>query len=619
MNDSRYIVGIDLGTTNCAVSFIDRNSFTEEKGALEIQYLPIPQLVHEGSVQSRNLLPSFLYLPGQYDLPEGSLDLPWASNQNFVVGELAEKRGAEVPQRLVFSAKSWLCHGKVDRKAPILPWGSPRETEKVSPLEATKRYLEHIREAWNHLKGENDEKNFLYNQQLFLTVPASFDAVARELTVEAGQMAGLDNIILLEEPQAAFYSWLHANEKWRAKVKLGDLILVCDMGGGTTDLSLIAVDEEAGNLVLNRVAVGEHILLGGDNMDLALSVTLQNKMKEERISDLDTWQNRVLWQNCRIAKETILNDSSCQEYSITIPGHGSNLIGGTLSTQLSRQMIESVLLDGFFPECKAKDRPKMQSVIGLQEWGLPYAADAAVTRHIANFLGSQRQALAQFPELRKLNSGKKFIHPTAVLFNGGVFKAGLLQEKLITILNSWIAEEGGSAVKVLKETDLDMAVAHGAVSYGLARCGQGIRIRGGAAHSYYIGIETSMPSVPGFTPPMKALCVVPFSMEEGTEVEVPGQEFGLIVGESVEFRFLGSSTRREDLTGDLIEKWQQEIEEITSLKTELTLEGEEGTIIPVRLHAHLTEIGTLELWLVARDGQNRWKLEFTVRKSIQST
>ena len=226
MNDLRYIIGIDLGTTNCAVSFVDMKASPVEEGEFKIQYLPIPQLVHEGSVQNRNLLPSFLYLPGQYDLPEGSLNLPWGASQNFAVGELARDQGAQVPQRLVFSAKSWLCHAGVDRKAPILPWGSPAEVEKVSPLEASKRYLEHIRQAWNYLKGENDEKNFLQNQQIFLTVPASFDAVARELTVESGRMAGLENIVLLEEPQAAFYSWLRTNEEWRAKVRLGDLILV---------------------------------------------------------------------------------------------------------------------------------------------------------------------------------------------------------------------------------------------------------------------------------------------------------------------------------------------------------------------------------------------------------
>jgi len=632
MADSRYIVGIDLGTTNCAVAFVDTGaSLGVDEGdeheisppSAAIEYLRIPQLVHDGTVEDRNLLPSFLYLPGAYELAKGSLALPWDSERQFAVGELARTRGAEVPQRLVSSAKSWLCYGEVDRKAPILPWGSPAEVEKVSPLEASKRYLEYIRETWNYLKGEDDPDNFLEHQQLFLTVPASFDAVARELTVEAARMAGLQNAILLEEPQAAFYSWIRANQEWRAKVRVGDLILVCDIGGGTTDLSLIAVSEEEGNLVLNRVAVGEHILLGGDNMDLALAIAIQTKMKEDGTSGmLDTWQNRILWQNCRLAKETILNDPTCQEYSITIPGRGSSLIGGTLTTKLSRQMVESVLVEGFFPECTAQERPKMQRTVGLQEWGLPYAVDAAVTRHLARFLGAQIRALENFPQLREANSGaagsgnhgRKFIHPTAILFNGGVFKATILQERLINVLNNWIEEEGGKPLKLLKETNLDLAVAHGATSYGLARTGKGVRIRGGAAHSYYIGIETSMPSVPGFPPPIKNLCVVPFGMEEGTEIEIPGQEFGLVVGEPADFRFFASSTRRKDHLGDMIENWQEDIEELNALEANLSLEGREGATIPVRLHAHLTEIGTLELWFVTRDEQNRWKLEFTVRK-----
>jgi len=618
MIDSRYIVGIDLGTTNCAVGFVDTRDASDNEGEGKIQYLQIPQLVHEGTVESRTLLPSFLYLPGPYELAKGSLALPWDAERKFAVGELARSRGAEVPQRLVSSAKSWLCYGEVDRRAPILPWQSPAEVEKISPLEASKRYLEHIRETWNYLQSEDNPDYFLEHQQIFLTVPASFDAVARELTMEAARAAGLENAILLEEPQAAFYSWIRANEDWRAKVRVGDLILVCDIGGGTTDLSLIAVGEEEGNLVLNRVAVGEHILLGGDNMDLALAVAVQNKMREEGApASLDIWQNRILWQSCRLAKETILNDPNCQEYPVTIPGRGSSLIGGTLSSRLSRQMVESVLVEGFFPACEAEDRPRTQRAVGLQEWGLPYAADAAVTRHLARFLGVHLKALDNFPQLREKTAGKKFIHPTAILFNGGVFKARLLQERVVEVINSWIEAEGGTPLRVLQETNLDLAVAHGAASYGLARRGRGIRIRGGAARSYYIGIETSMPSVPGFPPPIKALCVVPFGMEEGTEVEIPGQEFGLIVGEPADFRFFASSIRRHDQIGELIENWQEEIEELTSLEAHLTLEGQEGVTIPVRLHAHLTEIGTLELWFVSRDERNRWKLEFTVRKPYE--
>lgn len=602
MITSRYIVGIDLGTTNCVVAYIDTQ--TADFDHPDIQLLRLPQLVTPGNVEEREMLPSFLYLPSANDFPSGSMTLPWVDNLPFVIGTLARARGAEVPGRLISSAKSWLCHVGVDRTAPILPWGGAEDLKKMSPLEVASQYLLHIRNAWNFLMAREQPEFALENQDILLTVPASFDAAARELTVQAAEQAGLSSLRLLEEPQAAFYAWIHgAGERWRKQVKVGDVILVCDVGGGTTDFTLIAVSDEGGELELKRVAVGEHILLGGDNMDLALAYAVQQRLTAKG-TKLDAWQLRGLSQNCRAAKEILLQPDAPQSQPLSILGRGSSVIGGTIKTELTYSEMEATLVDGFFPRCGPTDMPKTGRRVGFQEMGLPYAADPGVTRHLAKFLTRQRPSE---------QSAYSFAHPTAILFNGGVMKAGLLRQRVIDVLNEWLSQEDGGVVRTLEGTDLDHAVACGAVYYGLARRGKGVRIRGGAARSYYIGIETSMPAVPGIPAPLKALCVVPFGMEEGTEEDIPGQEFGLVVGEPAEFRFLGSTTRREDHLGQLIEEPGEEIEELTPLETTLSWIGQEGVTIPVRLQTHVTEVGTLELWAVSRDETHRWKLEFNVR------
>lgn len=602
MTNSRYIVGIDLGTTNCVVAYIDTH--TTDFDHPDIQLLRLPQLVSPGNVEEREMLPSFLYLPSASDFPAGSLALPWKDDLTLVVGTLARTRGAEAPGRLISSAKSWLCHVGVDRTAPILPWGGADDLKKMSPLEVASHYLLHIRNAWNFLMAREQPESALENQDILLTVPASFDAAARELTVQAAEQAGLSSLRLLEEPQAAFYAWIHgAGERWRKQVKVGDVILVCDVGGGTTDFTLIAVSDEGGELELKRVAVGEHILLGGDNMDLALAYAVQQRLAANG-TKLDAWQMRGLSQHCRAAKEILLQPEAPQSQPLSILGRGSSVIGGTIKTELTYSEIESTLVDGFFPRCEPTDMPKTGRRVGLQEMGLPYAADPAVTRHLAKFLTRQRSSE---------QNAHTFAHPTAILFNGGVMKSGLLRQRIVDVLSYWLEQENGGAVRMLEGTNLDHAVACGAVYYGLARRGKGVRIRGGAARSYYIGIETSMPAVPGIPAPLKALCVVPFGMEEGTEEDIPGQEFGLVVGEPAEFRFLGSTTRREDRLGQLIEEPGEEIEELTPLETTLSWIGQEGVTIPVRLQTHVTEVGTLELWAVSRDETHRWKLEFNVR------
>lgn len=602
---SRYVVGIDLGTTNSALVYVDTGADTSQDPVLRT--LEIPQVVQQGVAEPRKLLPSFLYLPGPGEQPAGSMKLPWASERDYAVGEFAREFGSKVPTRLVSSAKSWLCHDGVDRRQPILPWKAPEGGRVVSPVQASTMYLQHLCEAWNHLMARDVPDNRLERQEIILTVPASFDAVARELTVEAARAAGLENIILLEEPQAAFYSWIEASkDEWRRRVKVGDVVLVCDVGGGTTDLTLIAVTEQDGNLELTRVAVGDHILLGGDNMDLKLAHHVAQSFKGTK---LDSGQMLMLWHSCRQAKEQLFSNDQLKSVPILVQGRGSKLIGGSLRTELARADMEQVLLDGFFPACPADAEPRRQRTVGLQELGLPYSAEPAITKHLAWFLRRNREMLA-----RQQGKGEASAQPTAVLFNGGVFKAAPLRQRLLDQLNDWIQASGGKRVRELHNTDLDLAVARGAAYYGLVRRGKGVRIRGGTARSYYIGIETSLPAIPGAAPPLKALCVVPFGMEEGTETDVPGQEFGLVVGEPAEFRFLGSTVRRSDTVGTLVDEYEGQIDELNPLATTLEAPGKQGRTVPVHLHSKVTEVGTLELWCISRDGRQRWKLEFNVRE-----
>jgi hypothetical protein len=603
--NSRYIVGIDLGTTNCAMAVRDASA-PEDQARTAV--LEIPQLVNPGEVAARPLLPSFLYIPGALDFPAGSTSLPWDAAPRFVIGELARKRGAENAARLVASAKSWLSYGGARRTAPILPWGAPAEVERVSPVDAAAAYLRHLQSACDtSLDGQA-----LTDQDVLVTIPASFDEEARELTLQAARVAGLERVTLLEEPQAAFYAWLdRQGDGWRRRVSVGDLVLVCDIGGGTTDFTLITVSDAAGNLVLERIAVGDHILLGGDNMDLALARVLQQRL-EASGTRLGTLQLHALWHQCRIAKEALLGDPTLRDHPVTLLGTGSRLIGGTLSIPLSRDDVDQVLLEGFFPVVPPDRTPARQRRVGLHELGLPYAADPAVTGHLARFL-SQHAAIAGVGTVvRRGRSG--LACPTHVLFNGGVMKSASLQERLVAVLNSWLAAEGFDPLTVLDAPDLDRAVARGAAYYGMARRGKGIRIRSGASRSYYIGIESAMPAVPGMSAPLKALCVVPFGMEEGTSATIAEREFGLIIGEPAEFRFLTSTTRKADRPGALIEDWGDDIEELGPLEVTLQLPRGEDDVVPVTLESHVTEVGTLELWCVARDRSHRWKLELNIRE-----
>ncbi|KGS92863.1 hsp70 family protein [Burkholderia pseudomallei MSHR7498] len=610
MSDARYSIGIDLGTTHCALSYVDLAASDGEKTSLRV--LPIAQLTAPGAIDAPNLLPSFLYLPHPSELAPGELALPWAAERDFAVGELARSRGAGTPIRLVSSAKSWLCHPGVDRRAGILPSDAPPEVARVSPLDASVRYLSHLREAWNHAHPDAP----FDRQDVTVTIPASFDPAARELTAEAAQAAGYAHMTLLEEPQAALYSWIEkSGGAWRKDVRVGDIILVVDVGGGTTDLSLIAVVERDGNLELHRIAVGEHILLGGDNMDLALAHVVARKLAAQG-TQADPWQLRALTYACRGAKETLVGDPSAQAVPLVVPSRGAKLIGGSIRTELTRAELTQTILEGFFPAVDASARPVSRTRAGLMQLGLPYAQDAGITRHLAAFLGRQAGALAELDGLRHAHDASaSFLHPSAVLFNGGVFKSPLLVERMLDTLNGWLAAEGAAPARLLGGADLDLAVARGAAYYGYVKRGRGVRIRGGTARAYYIAVESAMPAVPGLEPPIQALCVAPFGMEEGTDAALPPQEFGLVVGEPVRFRFFGSSVRRQDQVGTLLDFWSpDELQELDAIEATLPTAGRTpGEVVPVRLHARVTEAGTLELEAVQGGTHERWKVEFDVR------
>jgi hypothetical protein len=614
----RFAIGIDLGTTHSALTYVD---IAGSDGEATVHHLlPIPQLTAPGAVEPLALLPSFLYLPHVDEMAAGDLVLPWSAADPQAVGELARSRGATTPIRLVSSAKSWLCHPGVDRRATILPHDAPPEVARVSPLDASIRYLEHLRSAWDHAHPEApfDE------QDVTVTIPASFDPAARELTVEAAKAAGCNSLTLLEEPQAALYSWIESSgADWRKQVKPGDIILVVDVGGGTSDFSLIAVLERDGNLELHRVAVGDHILLGGDNMDLTLAHVVARKLAAAGTT-LDAWQLRALTYACRSAKEKLLGDTAAAVQPIVVPSRGSKLIGGSVRTELTSDEVGATIVDGFFPKVEASARPLTRVRAGLSQLGLPYAQDAAVTRHLAAFLGRQLGAVAElegfFGERAGSSiEGASFLHPTAVLLNGGVFKSALLADRTLATLNAWLAAEGGAPARLLSGADLDLAVARGAAYYGYVRQGHGVRIRGGTAFAYYVGVESSMPAVPGIEPPVQALCVAPFGMEEGTEADLPALELGLVVGEPVHFRFFASSVRRQDGVGTLLDAWApDELQELDPISATLPPEGRSpGDVVPVRLHARVTEAGTLELEAVPRSGGERWKIEFDVRGERQ--
>ena len=521
-----------------------------------------------------------------------------------------------MPDRLVTSAKSWLSNPHIDPKQRTLPWRSESAEEKLSPFDCSRLYLQHLKGAFLHAADSQGRQWDVGDGQIVVTVPASFDEVARNLTAEAAEAAGLGRVTLLEEPQAAFYAWAaRAGRQWRDAVTPGDIILVCDVGGGTADFSLIAVTDVAGNLELERISVGEHILLGGDNMDLALAYTLQARLEAEGKS-LDAWQFLALAHAAGRAKITLFEDAGLAEAPIAVPSRGSSLFAKTISTALDRALLTQVVVDGFFARTALDDLPQEARRTGLQEFGLPYASDPVISKHLARFLTRSLQNVQASDKLGALvgsRAGGPALMPTAVLFNGGVFKAGPIRARVLDLLASW---NGGQAVRELEGFEPDLAVAQGAAIYGRRRAtGKGMRIKAGAARSYYVGLETSMPAIPGFRPPVKALCVVPQGMQEGTEQLIEGRTFGLVTGEAAEFRFFSSAVRSGDTPGQILPDAERELEETSLLEVELPAlpDVPAGQVVPVQIEAVVTELGTLELWMKHANSDRRWKIEFQVR------
>jgi molecular chaperone DnaK (HSP70) len=606
---ARYLIGIDLGTTNSALAYVDLAK--KARARPEVQTFLVPQLVAPGEVGERPLLPSFLYLPGPHDLPAGAAALPWDRQAKEVVGEFARQHGARVPGRLVSSAKSWLSHSGVDRSAALLPWGAPPDVPRLSPLDVSARYLRHFVRTWNHTHPDANEN--LEKQAVVLTVPASFDDVARNLTVEAAKKAGLENVTLIEEPQAAFYCWMNTGETL-PDLAPGARCVVVDVGGGTSDFTLIEAVEQKGEMGFVRQAVGDHLLLGGDNMDLALARAAEAKLKGrgEVTSPLLAAQFGQLVQACRQAKEAILAPGGPASYPVTVVGRGRAVVGGTLTTTLSADEVRTVLFDGFFPPTTADAEPQRAARGGLHEMGLPYVADPAVTRHLAAFLQ------------KHVASGKI----DAILFNGGVFQPAALRERLVDVMRPWYSTTDRPwQPLVLTTPSLDLAVAWGAAYYGWLRHTGGKRIGGGIARSYYVGVERrgdghEAPDATAHAAnsALHVLCVVPRRLEENEEVVLPGPELELTLGQPVLFPLYTSTVRGRDAPGQVVEVAPEQLLQLPPLTTVLRggkRAGGGAKQVPVTLAAKLTAIGTLELHCVAKDGGHRWRLEFNTREVVR--
>lgn len=608
MSSPRFFIGIDLGTTNCTLAYcaLEQGEASED---VPIQQFSIPQITKSGVEEECPNLPSFIYFPLDEELSSQTTGVSWDPSRPLCTGTLAQSRGAELPSRLIASAKSWLCHSEIDRRAPSLPMGAEEGIEKISPLDACMELLKHLKEAWDHKMNVP-----FIEQTVFITVPASFDPSARQLVQEAARQAGYPEITLLEEPQAAFYGWMHIHKQdWRNHLHVGDCILVIDIGGGTTDFSLIGVEEEKGNLTLKRLAVGTHLLLGGDNMDLSLAYLAKGKL-EQQGQEIDEWQLQSLVHSCRKAKELLLGDNPPKKVDLTVLGRGSKLIGGSLKTSLTADEIIPFIVEGFAPLVSPTERSQLERRAGLQQLGLPYAQDARLTCQLAKFLSMTGETTSA--------SMENFTVPTAVLFNGGTTKASALRQRLLEQLNQWAKHLGKPPVKILRDADYDFAVSKGAVNYGLAKFGKAIRIRSGTSRSYFIGIEDSLPAVPGIPPALKAMCIAPFGMEEGSEFHLETQEFSLVVGEPATFRFFSRATPKlSDGTipamGTVVRKWQHELTELHPIETILDKAEGDGKTIRIHIGSKITELGMLEVWCQAAD-HRKWKLEFDVRKNQEA-
>lgn len=608
MAKKKYTIGIDFGTTNSTFAY---TLYDAENDKIEIQQFSIPQITSPGVIEELPIFPSFIYFPLPEELDKKITHVGWQKESDICMGFFARNRGAELSTRLLSSAKSWICHSGIDRRESLLPINGDENVRKVSPLEACAQLLSYIKESWDSKMADAP----FVKQQVLVTVPASFDPSARQLVQEAAQMAGYPEIILLEEPQAAFYSWLELHsESWRNQLKVGDTVLVVDIGGGTTDFSLITVSEDNGNLTLQRQAVGTHLLLGGDNIDLALAMLAKDKL-EQKGSMIDDWQIQSLVYSCRQGKEALFSANPSDCIDVTIMGRGSRLIGGSLKTKITRKEAQELILEGFFPIVDATRRSVCERHTGIQQVGLPYALDPRVTAQLAKFLSMTGEADSE--------SMENFVYPTAVLFNGGTLKSEAFRNRIVEQLDLWGKQAGKEPVKVLSEADYDYAVSRGAAYYGMARKGKAIRIKSGTSRSYYIGVQDAVPAIPGRPIPIKAVCIVPFGMEEGTELELSDRQFALILGELATFRFFSHSTAKlSDGTvpeiGTVVKNWEKELIELHPIETVLEKTQTDGKTVRVHLKSRFNELGVLEVWCVGPNDR-KWKLEFDIRKEESTT
>ena len=597
MSEPQFIVGIDLGTTHCALA---ASSATHAS----VKLFDLPQLVAPGEVTSKPLLPSLLYLPTEGELPDGATQLPWGQAPH-VVGELAGRLGAKVPHRLVASAKSWICHGGINRRAPVLPWNAPEGEPQISPYGASVQYLAHLKAIWDAEQPSAPLKE----QDVTITVPASFDEAARELTLDAAKEAGYGKgVRLIEEPQAAFYDYLGAQgDAIHEQLAGAKLVLVVDVGGGTTDLTLLKVIEgDDGSPELERIAVGGHLLLGGDNMDAALAHHVLEKAKRQNL-DPSEWS--ALVQSVRHAKETLLGDNAPEEVIVSLQKRGSRLIGGTQSIPLSKAEVNELLVDGFIPKTGPSDVPEKEKRAGLTTLGLPYATDPAIPRHICAFL--RRHAESAKEVGATIEDGLP--RPDVVLLNGGVFHAPALVERLSDVFTQWY---GGKPIRFLEHTSLSTAVASGAVRFGLARHGHGKVITGGAVRAYYVGVQ-------GENERMQAFCVAPRGMEDNSSLEVSNRVLNLVLNREVSFPLYVYTGDRVDQAGAVVPV-DDELEPMAPIQTILrdkagTLHEDKDGTIPVMLGSELDELGTLKLNLRTMElPPRRWRLQFALRDGAPS-
>ena len=608
---SPFIIGIDLGTTNSTVAYIN----TKASHNAQIQIFEIPQLMEEGVVRPHHILPSFLYMPGEYELTERAAALPWNPEISYIVGEHAKTLGARVSGHLVTSAKSWLCHSRVDRKAAILPWGAEGVPKRVSPVEASAYYLKHMKDAWNHTMAHDNDGHLFEKQQIIITIPASFDETARELTAEAAREAGIERFTMLEEPQAAFYCWVASHSSELDSVFNKDrLVLVMDIGGGTTDFNLIRAWKEAGKLQFERVAVGEHLMLGGDNMDLALARDVEKKILGQKAKlDYQRWLS--LAQQGRFAKETLLENTGADRLTLSVLGKGRSVIGGSLKTEITRQEVEETVLDGFFKYVDIAEEVEKDRRTGFQELGLPFVQDTVVMRHLASFLNkhASNPALSQFQDPK---TGKSFVKPDTILFNGGVFNSASIRSRTLEILKQWF---GNTGLEALENTRFEHAVSIGAAYYGMVLRGKGTRISGGSGRAYYIGYYIGAEGLDTAGADSIALvCIVPRGFEEGEELHLQSPEFQVMANRPVSFPLYTSSYRVGDKPGDVVTAQKKDFLQMPPIKTVLHFGRKTGSVrIPVTLGIKLTEFGTLDVWCESRSTTHRWKLAFQVRCDME--